>query len=233
MKGWRSQRNLEETMPERRLSVGHSTVCRWALKLLPVLEKRFRWHKRPVGKSRRMDETYIKINGQSRYLYRVVDKDGDTVDSMLRAHRDKVAARRYFEKASGTTASPGTVTVDKSRANRAALEDINAAREQPIKVRQTKYLNNIVEQDHRAIKRRMRPMMGFKNLRCARILLCGIEWMPMIAKGQMHTDGLNQSCGLGERANGTRGRRVPLRAYIARLTSSGSTGPIASVSRLA
>lgn len=188
-----SLRNLEEMMSERGLSVGHSTVHRWALKLLPVLEKFFRRRKRPVGKSWRMDETYIKINGQWRYLHRAVDKDGDTVDFMLRAHRDKVAARRYFEKAIRQNGEPGTVTIDKSGANLAALEDINADREQPIKVRQAKYLNNIVEQDHRAIKRRTRPMMGFKDFRCARILLGGIELMHMIAKGQMQADGLNQT----------------------------------------
>ena len=161
--------------------------------MLPVMAKLFRRCKRPVGKSWRMDETYIKINGQWRYLYRAVDKDGATVDFLLRAHRDMVAARRYFEKAIRQNGEPGTVTIDKSGANLAALESINAGREQPLKVRQAKYLNNIVEQDHRAIKRRTRPMMGFKDFRCARILLGGIELMHMIAKGQMQTDGLNQT----------------------------------------
>lgn len=188
-----SLRNLEEMMSERGLLVDHSTVHRWALKLLPILGKLFRQRKRPVGRSWRMDETYIKINGQWRYLYRAVDKDGDTVDFLLRAHRDKVAARRYFEKAIRNNGEPGTVTIDKSGANLAALEDINAAREQPIKVRQVKYLNNIVEQDHRAIKRRTRPMMGFKSFRCARILLGGIELAHMIAKGQMKGNGTRQT----------------------------------------
>lgn len=188
-----SLRNLEEMISERGLSVDHSTVNRWALKLLPVLEKFFRRRKRPVGTSWRMDETYIKINGQWRYLYRAVDKDGDTVDFMLRAHRDKVAARRYFEKAIRQNGEPGTVTIDKSGANLGALKDINVAREQPIKVRQAKSLNKIVEQDHRAITRRTRPMMGFKDFRCARILLGGIELMHMITKGQIQADGLNQT----------------------------------------
>jgi transposase-like protein len=188
-----SLRNLEEMMSERGISVDHSTVHRWAVKLLPVMEKLFRRRKHPVGKSWRMDETFIKINGHWRYLYRAVDRDGATVDFLLRAHRDKVAARRYFEKAIRHNGEPGTVTIDKSGANLAALESINAGREQPIKVRQAKYLNNIVEQDHRAIKRRTRPMMGFKDFRCARILLGGIELMHMIAKGQMQTDGLNQT----------------------------------------
>ncbi|MFL9967119.1 IS6 family transposase, partial [Paraburkholderia sediminicola] len=163
----------------------HSTVHRWALKLLPVLEKAFRRRKRPVGTSWRMDETYIRVKGEWRYLYRAVDKDGNTIDFLLRAHRDKTAARRYFEKSIAQNGVPETVTIDKSGANLAALEAINDYRETPIKIRQSKYLNNLVEQDHRAIKRRTRPMLGFKTFRCARILLAGIEIMHMIAKGQM------------------------------------------------
>jgi transposase-like protein len=180
-----SLRHLEEMMAERGISVDHSTVHRWALKLLPVLEKVFRCHKRPVGKSWRMDETYIRVKGEWKYLYRAVDKDGNTIDFLLRAHRDKTAARRYFEKSIAQHGVPQTVTIDKSGANLAALEAINAGRETPIKIRQSKYLNNLVEQDHRAIKRRTRPMLGFKSFRCARILLGGIEVMHMIAKGQM------------------------------------------------
>ncbi|KVN35621.1 IS6 family transposase, partial [Burkholderia ubonensis] len=144
-----------------------------------------RQRKRSVGKSWRMDETYIKVNGAWKYLYRAVDKDGNTIDFLLRARRDKAAARRYFEKSIAQNGAPETVTIDKSGANLAALKDINVTREQPIKIRQQKYLNNIVEQDHRAIKRRTRPMMGFKDFHCARILLGGIEVMHMIAKGQM------------------------------------------------
>ena len=102
-------------------------------------------------------------------------RQGNTVDFLLRAHRDKAAARRYFEKAIEQNGEPETITVDKSGANLAALEAINAERETPIRVRQNKYLNNIVEQDHRAIKRRIKPMMGFKDFRCARIILSGIE----------------------------------------------------------
>ncbi|MEM5406259.1 IS6 family transposase [Paraburkholderia unamae] len=180
-----SLRHLEEMMAERGVSVDHSTVHRWAIKLLPVLEKAFRLRKRPVGKSWRMDETYIRVRGEWRYLYRAVDKDGDTIDFLLRAHRDKTAARRYFEKAIAQNSAPATVTIDKSGANLAALEAINADRETPIKIRQCKYLNNVVEQDHRAIKRRTRPMLRFKTFRCARILLAGIELTHMIAKRQM------------------------------------------------
>jgi putative transposase len=188
-----SLRHLEEMMAERGLSVDHSTVHRWAIKLLPVLEKLFRRRKRAVGTSWRMDETYIRVNGAWKYLYRAVDKDGNTVDFLLRAHRDKAAARRYFEKAIDQNGAPETVTIDKSGANLAALKDINAMRDKPVKIRQKKYLNNIVEQDHRAIKRRTRPMMGFKDFRCARILLAGIEVMHMIVKGQLKSDRKNQT----------------------------------------
>jgi putative transposase len=153
-----SLRHLEDMMAERGVSVDHSTVHRWAIKLLPVLEKAFRRRKRPVGKSWRMDETYIRVKGEWRYLYRAVDKVGNTIDFLLRAHRDKAAARRYFEKAMAQNGAPETVTIDKSGANLAALE---------------------------AIKRRTRPMLGFKTCRCARILLAGIELAHMITKGQM------------------------------------------------
>jgi len=189
-----SRRNLEEMMAERGIAVDHSTVHRWAIKLLPVLEKAFRHHKRPVGKSWKMDETYIRVKGEWSYLYRAVDKDGNTIDFLLRAKRDKVAARRFFEKSIDKNGVPETVTIDKSGANLAALHAINAERETPIKIRQSKYLNNLAEQGHRAIKRRTRPMLGFKNFRCARILLGGIECMHMIAKGQMkRARGIQQS----------------------------------------
>ena len=140
-----------------------------------------------------MDETYVKIRGKWRYLYRAVDKDGNTIDFLLPAHRDKAAALRYFEKAIAQNGEPETVTIDKSGSNLAALQELNADRETPIRIRQNKYLNNVVEQDHRAIKRRTRPMLGFKNFRCARIILGGIEFMHMIVKGQMEGDGIGRT----------------------------------------
>src|SRR5258708_10686574 len=172
-------------MAERGIAADHSTVHRWVIKLLLVLEKAFRHHKRPVGKSWKMDEIYIRVKGEWRYLCRAVDKDGNTVDFLLRAKRDKVAARRFFDQSIAQNGVPETVTIDKSGANLAALHSVNAERHTPIKIRQSKYLNNLVEQDHRAIKRRTRPMLGFQHFRCARILLGGIECMHMIAKGQM------------------------------------------------
>lgn len=182
-----SLRDLEEMMAERGIPVDHSTVHRWVIKLLPVFEKAFRRHHRSVGASWRMDETYILVKGQWKYLYRAVDKAGKTIDFLLCARRDTAAARRFFEKAIAGNGVPQTVTVDKSGANLAALQAINAKRETPIKIRQNKYLNNLVEQDHRSIKRRVRPMLGFQNFRCARIILGGIETMHMIRKGQVVT----------------------------------------------
>jgi putative transposase len=188
-----SVRNLEEMMAERGIEVDHSTVHRWAIKLLPILEKAFRRRKRPVGKSWRVDATYIKIKGKWKYLYRAVDKAGQTVDFLLRGQRDKAAAQRYFDKSIDQNGEPQTITIDKSGANLAALEALNAERDTPIKIRQNKYLNNIIDQDHRAIKRRTRPMLGFKTFRCARILLGGIELMHMIKKGQLKDSGNGQT----------------------------------------
>ncbi|MCX4147917.1 IS6 family transposase [Paraburkholderia madseniana] len=184
-----SFRNLEEMMAERDICVDHSTVHRWVIKVVPLLKKTFRKHKRPVGKSWHVDETYIKVKGSWKYLYRAVDKAGNTIDFLFRAKRDKAAARRFFEKAIGQNGSPETVTIDKSGANLAALSAVNVEREMPIKVRQIKYLNNIVEQDHRAIKRRTRPMLGLKDFNCARVILSGIELMHMIKKGQIKCSG--------------------------------------------
>ena len=184
-----SYRHLEEMMKERGVFVDHSSINRWAIRFLPLLEKVFRKHKRPVGGSWRMDETYIKVKGVWKYLYRAVDKEGKTVDFLLTARRDKAAALRFFEKAMKASGVPEKVTMDKSGANKAAMDEINAGRQTPIVVRQVKYLNNIVEQDHRAIKRVTRPMLNFKSFRAARNVLAGIELMHMIRKGQLVLQG--------------------------------------------
>ena len=184
-----SYRHLEEMMEERGVFVDHSSINRWAIRFLPLLEMVFRKQKRPVGGSWRMDETYIKVKGVWKYLYRAVDKEGKTVDFLLTARCDKAAALRFFEKAMKASGVPEKVTMDKSGANKAAMDEINAGRQTPIVVRQVKYLNNIVEQDHRAIKRVTRPMLNFKSFRAARNVLAGIELMHMIRKGQLVLEG--------------------------------------------
>jgi putative transposase len=132
-----------------------------------------------------MDETYVKVRGRWRYLYRAVDRDGDTVDFLLTARREETAARRFLKRAIDRHGKPKMTTIDKSGANTAAINSYNNDYEAHVTLRQCKYLNNIVEQDHRAIKRITRPMLGFKSFRCARILLAGIETMHMIRKGQL------------------------------------------------
>jgi len=184
-----SYRHLEEMMEERGVSVDHSSINRWAIRFLPLIEKLSRKHKRPVGGSWRMDETYIKVKGVWKYLYRAVDKQGKTIDFLLTAKRDMAAAKRFFDKAMRENGVPDKVAMDKSGANKAAIDAVNAGRDVPIVVRQVKYLNNIVEQDHRAIKRVTRPMLNFKSFRGAGCVLAGVELMHMIRKGQFKIDG--------------------------------------------
>ena len=133
-----------------------------------------------------MDETYIKVAGKWKYLYRAVDRAGDTVDFLLTAKRDKAAASRFLECALNLHGAPEKITIDKSGANTAAIESVNVDACFDILMRQNKHLNNIVEQDHRAVKRVTQPMLGFKSFWSARILIGGIETMHMNRKGQMH-----------------------------------------------
>lgn len=181
-----SLRNLEDMMAERGVCVDHATVHRWALKILPVVASVFRTRKSPVGGSWRVDETYILVGSQWKYLYRAVDRMGQTVDFLLTARRDEAAARRFFEQAINQHDVPEKITIDKSGANTAAVRGLLEDSGLAIELRQSKYQNNIVEQDHRAIKRRVRPMMGFKTFHTARRLITGIETMHMIRKGQMN-----------------------------------------------
>jgi putative transposase len=136
-----------------------------------------------------VDETYIQVKGIWKYLYRAVDKIGKTIDFLLTAKRDKKAAMRFFEKAMEANGLPTKVTMDKSGANKSAIDQVIENKDIAVEVRQIKYLNNIVEQDHRAVKRNTRPMLGFKSFRAAASVLAGIELMHMIRKGQMAMPG--------------------------------------------
>ncbi|MDQ1811398.1 IS6 family transposase [Serratia ureilytica] len=178
--------NLEEMMAERGIVVDHSTLHRWVIRLVPLLDKAFRRRKHSVGRRWRMDETYIKVKGQWKYLYRAVDTSGQTIDFLLTAKRDAAAALRFFRKAIRHLSRPERVTIDKSGANTAALTTLNADKpaEETITVRQSNYLNNLIEQDRRNLKHRVRLMQGFKSFRRAQTLLAGIELIHMIRKGQ-------------------------------------------------
>lgn len=180
-----SYRDIEELMEERGFDVDHSTLNRWVIHYAPQLERAFRQKKKRNGGRWRMDETYIKVKGQWKYYYRWVDKQGNTIDFLLTARRDKKAALRFFKKAIGNNGKPGLINIDKSGANTAAIKQYNKDHNKRIKIRQCKYLNNLIEQDHRRIKRLTRPMLGFKNFHAAQRTLAGIEVMAMIKKGQM------------------------------------------------
>jgi putative transposase len=180
-----SYRDVEELMLERGVEVDHSTINRWVVHYSPNLLSEFKNKKKKTGISWRMDETYIKIKGAWHYLYRAVDKEGDTIDFMLSKKRDKDAARKFFKKAIKSSGKPLKINMDKSGANRTGVEEINKNLSKKIEVQQVKYLNNIVEQDHRFIKKKINPMMGFKSFNSANATLEGIELHHMLKKKQM------------------------------------------------
>src|SRR5947207_15643474 len=154
----------------------------------PELHKRIRRHLKQTNDSWRVDETYIKVKGQWIYLYRAVDSEGNTIDFYLSKTRDQKAAKRFFKKAlrSFHVSKPRVITVDKNLAYPVAIQQLKQKKKIPegIQIRQVKYLNNIVEQDHRFIKKRVRSMLGFKSFQTAKQIICGIEVMHMLKKGQ-------------------------------------------------
>ncbi len=180
-----STRHVEELMEERGVVVDHATINRWVIKYSPQLEDAFHCRKRPVWISWRLDETYIRVKGKWRYLYRAVDKHGQTIDFLLTEHRDQEAALRFLKKAIRRHGVPESITIDGSNAHEAAIKSYNQEHGTAIKIRQIKYLNNIVEQDHRGVKRVTRPMLGFKSFEAAQSTLTGIELMHMLKKRQM------------------------------------------------
>ncbi len=184
-----SYRDLEEMMQERGVEVDHSTINRWVLKYAPELDKRIRPYLHSTNDSWRVDETYIKVKGRWKYLYRSVDSQGNTLDFLLSAKRDAKAAERFLRKTlkAAHTQEPRVINVDKNAAYPPAVEQLQADEQLPktTQLRQVKYLNNRVEQDHRFIKRLTKPGMGFGSFNTARRTLRGFEAMNMIRKGQV------------------------------------------------
>jgi putative transposase len=180
-----SYRHVEELMEERGVPIDHATIQRWVVKYSPQLEEAFHRRKRPVLGSWRMDETYIKVKGQWRYLYRAVDKTGQTIDFLLPEYRDAEAALRFLTQAIRRHGVPEKIPINGSEANEAAIKRYNKAHGTAIEIRQVKYLNNVAEQDHRAVKRVTRPMLGFKSFDAAQATLAGIELMHMLKKRQL------------------------------------------------
>jgi transposase, IS6 family len=184
-----SYRDVEAMMRERGLAVDHSTVFRWVQRYAPEINKRIRQHLKMSGTSYRVDETYIKVGKSCKYLYRAVDKEGQTIEFMLSAKRDVSAAKRFFKKMmrADHRRLPFSISVDKNAAYPEAFSTSQEERVVPedCKLRRVKYLNNVVEQDHRFVKKKVRASQCFKSFHTAERTLEGIEAMNMMRKGQV------------------------------------------------
>ncbi|MCQ4634929.1 IS6 family transposase [Shinella sp. CPCC 100929] len=187
-----SLRDLEEMMAERGNRIDHSTIHRWVVRFSPLLFEHFNHRKRSVTRKWHIDETYIKVHGRWTYLYRAIDSVGDTVEFFFSEHRDLVAAKCFIRKALARHGRPERIVIEGSQTNRQAIvacdgesgfKDQSRCLE-PIRIRQSRYLNNRIEQDHRRIKHRIRSMLGFKSMASAATILSGIEMVHMMRKRQ-------------------------------------------------
>jgi transposase, IS6 family len=189
-----SYRDLEEIMPERGLGVDHTMIYRWVQRYAPELERRCKPHLKQTNDSWRVDETYMKVKGEWLYLYRAVDSAGHTLEFLLSEHRDAQAATQFFTKVLGAshTIIPRVINVDQNPAYPQALEELKAEGQLPqgCQLRPAKYLNNVIEQDHRFIKRLVKAGLGFFSFSTAWRTLRGYEMMHMIRKGQVPAGGV-------------------------------------------
>jgi len=180
-------------VPERGVDVDHATLNRWVVRYSPQIAAQAQRRKTPTASSWRVDETYIKVKGKWSYLYRAVDRDGQTLDFTLSDRRNLAAARRFFKKAIASNGVPHKIVIDKSGANLAGAQAVNnilkiTGTGKTIEIVQVKYLNNILEQDHRFIKRLTKHMLGFKAFHSASATIAGIEVAHMIRKNQFVND---------------------------------------------
>jgi transposase, IS6 family len=184
-----SYRDLEEIMRERGLSVDHTTLFRWVQKYAPEINKRIRPYLKMSGTSYRVDETYMKVGKSCKYLYRAVDKEGQTIEFLLSAKRDVSAAKRFFKKMmrADHRRLPFTISVDKNAVYPEAFTTSRIEKILPhdCKLRRVKYLNNIIEQDHRFIKKRVRACLGYRSFDTAERTIQGVEALNMMRKGQV------------------------------------------------
>jgi transposase, IS6 family len=188
---WRygiSYRDLEEMLGERGVTVDHTTLYRWVQRYAPELEKRLAWYRSRLSFSWRVDETYVKVKGRWRYLYRAIDKNGATLDFYLSERRNAKAAKRFLGAAFKRSRDwvPRVISTDKNPAYGEAITALKKNGTIPAHVehRQSKYLNNRIESDHGQLKRLIRPTLGFKSMRTARATITGFEMMRMFRKGQ-------------------------------------------------
>ncbi|MXQ14306.1 IS6 family transposase [Microvirga makkahensis] len=188
-----SLRDLEEMMAARGILVDYATIHRWIVRYSPELLDQFNKRKRAVTGRWHMDGTYIKVRGRWLYLYRTIDSNGDTVEFWFSEKRNLTAAKRFLHKALKRHGRPEGIVIDGSQTNREAilscdttdrLQDRSGRKLKPIQIRQSRYLNKRIEQDRRAVKRRVRPMLGFKSTTTAHVILGGIEMVHMMRKGQ-------------------------------------------------
>ena len=181
--------HVAELLAERGVEVDPSCIWRWVQAYAPELNKRCRSHLKPTNKSYRTDETYIKVKGEDKYLYRAVDSTGQTIEFLLTAKRDAAGARRFFRKALSSPGNPvpRVINVDKNPAYPAAVEALKAEGSLPrrVRLRQCKYLNNVIEQDHRTVKKRVWLAKGYGSFATAWRTLQGIEAVHMIRKGRV------------------------------------------------
>ena len=184
-----SDRDLERMLADRGVAVDHVTMYRWVPRFAPELERRLRRHLRPCRGPWHVDATSVRVGGAWRYLYRAVDGTGQTIAFRLSARRDKKAARRFFRKALGRahTRQPRAIITDRLKSYPGALRELKRAGAlgRCTRHRRGRWLNNRVEPDHRRVKRRVRPMLGFQSFRTARRTLAGVEALAMLAKGQV------------------------------------------------
>ncbi len=184
-----SYREVEELTQERGLRVDHSTVFRWVQAYARQLDKRCRCHLRPPTGSWRVDEVYVQVKGQGKWLYRAVDKYGDTLDFLLSAKRDSQATKRFFHKTlnARNSTTPSVINADKHAAYPPAFAALQQDKTlfSSTELRQNKYLNNVIEQDHRFLQRLIKPGLGFKSFNSARRTIKGYEAMHMLRKGQV------------------------------------------------
>jgi transposase-like protein len=187
-----SYRDLAQIMGQLGICVAPCTILRWVIRYSVDFAECCRHCERTVGRSWRCDETYIKVGGQWMYLYRAVDARGKTVESHLSRTRDIAAAKAFFRKAFKRHGQPRTITLDGFAPTHSALRrmgmgnEFNYRWENPVKIRSCHYLNNVVEQDHRHIKSRIQPMLGFKTFYNARRVIIGIEFIHKVHKDQFH-----------------------------------------------
>jgi transposase-like protein len=181
--------HTSEMMLERGLEIDPSCIWRWVQEYGPELEKRCRRHLKPTNKSYRVDETYIKVKGKDRYLYRAVDSTGQTIDFLLTGKRDAAGAKRFFRKALAglNNLQPRVINVDKNPAYEPAVTELQSEGviRRRCRLRQCKFLNNIVEQDHRTVKKRTWLAKGYGSFHSAWRTIRGIEAVHLIRKGRV------------------------------------------------